>query len=58
MKNGKAAGIDNITVEMMKADIDRTVDVLHDLVSLIWEEERISKDWCKGLIVKLPKKED
>ena len=37
MKNSKAAGIDNITVEMMKADIDTTVDidVLHDLLSLI-----------------------
>ena len=33
MKNGKAAGIDNITVEMMKADIDTTVDVLNDLLS-------------------------
>ena len=37
MKNSKAAGIDNITVEMMKADIDTTIDidVLHDLLSLI-----------------------
>ena len=58
MKNGKAAGIDNITVEMMKADIDTTVNVLHDLLRLIWEEERIPEDWCKGLIVKLPKKGD
>ena len=58
MKNGKAAGIDKITVEMMKADIDTAVYVLHDLLSLIWEEERISEDWCKGLIVKLPKKGD
>ena len=55
MKNGKAAGI---TVEMMKADINTSVDVLHDLLSLIWEEERIPDDWCKGLIVKLPKKVD
>ena len=58
VKNGKAAGIENITLEMMKADIDTTVDVLHDLLSLIWEEERIPEDWCKGLIVKLPKKGD
>ena len=48
MKNGKAAGIDNITVELMKADIDTTADVLHDLLSLIWEEERIPEDWWKG----------
>ena len=58
MKNGKTAGIDNITVEMMKADIDTTVDVLHDPPSLIWEEEKIPEDWCNGLIVKLPKKGD
>ena len=58
MKNGKAAGVDNITVEMMKAGIDITVNVLHDLLSLIWEEERIPEDWCKGLIVELPKKGD
>ena len=44
MKNGKAAGIENITVEMMKADIDTTVDVLYQLLSLIWEEERIPED--------------
>ena len=45
MKDGKAAGIDNITVEMMKADIDTTDDVLHDLLSLIWEEERTPEYW-------------
>ena len=56
----KVTGIDNITVEMMKADIDTTVNVLHDLLGLIWEEERIPEDWCKGkgLIVRLPKKGD
>ena len=42
----------------MKADIDTKVDVLHQLLSLIWEKERIPEDWCKGLIVKLPKKGD
>ena len=43
---------------MMKADIDTTVDVLNDLLSLISEEQRKPEDWCKGLIVKLPKKGD
>ena len=42
----------------MKADTDTTVDVLHDLPSLIWEDERIPEDLCKGLIVKVPKKGD
>ena len=43
-ENGRAAGIDNITVEMMKADIDTTFDALHDIVILIWEEERIPEN--------------
>ena len=42
----------------MKADTDTTVDVLHDLPSLIWEDKRIPEDLCKGLIVKVPKKGD
>lgn len=46
-----------ITVERMKADIDTTVNVLPNLPSLIWEEERIPEDWCKGLIVQLKEPE-
>ena len=41
----------------MKAGIDIIVDVLYDLLSLIWEEKRTPEDWCKGLIVKLLKKD-
>ena len=33
MKNGEAAGIDSITVEMLKADVDTTSNVLHALES-------------------------
>ena len=60
VKNDKAAGIDNITVEMMKADIATDNSrCFYDLLSVIWEEERIPEDWCKGLIllVKCPRKE-
>lgn len=32
---GKAVGIDNFTVKMIKADIETTVDTLHDIFSLI-----------------------
>jgi len=41
MKSAEATGINNITVEMMKADINMTVDALHDIFRLIWEEKRI-----------------
>lgn len=56
MKNGKAAGIDSIHAEMMKADADLAAFVLTDLFSSIWEKGKIPDDWSKGLIVKLPKK--
>ena len=34
MKNGKAARIDSITVEMLKADVESTTDVLHELFQI------------------------
>ena len=58
MKNEKAAGIDSITVEMLKADVDETTNVLHALFQKIWDQEEIPDDWSKSLIVKLPKKGD
>ena len=58
MKSGKAPGIDNLTADLLRADIVTTVSVLDDLFHTIWEEESIPEDWCRGLIVKLPKKGD
>ncbi|KAL9976159.1 hypothetical protein ACROYT_G013418 [Oculina patagonica] len=56
MKNGKAAGMDSITAELLKADIETTACVLEDLFRTVWETEEIPEDWNCGLIVKLPKK--
>ena len=56
MKNGKAAGMDSITSELLKADIETTACVLEDLFRAVWESEEIPEDWNCGLIVKLPKK--
>ena len=56
MKSGKAPGVDNITAELLKADIETSVDKIHNLVREIWREERSPEDWNRGLIVKLPKK--
>ncbi|KAL9971498.1 hypothetical protein ACROYT_G017669 [Oculina patagonica] len=58
MKSGKAPGIDNITADLLRADNDTAISVLHDLFSTIWKEESVPEDWCRGLIVKLPKKGD
>ena len=48
MSAGKAPGIDSITVELLKADITTTVDVLHDLFCDIWVSETVPADWRKG----------
>lgn len=56
LKNGKAAGIDSIHAEMLKADTNTATKVFTDLFNDIWESNTIPEDWQKGLIVKLPKK--
>ena len=56
IRSGKAAGVDSIHAEMLKADPVTATLVLVDLFKTIWESDTIPSDWAKGLIVKLPKK--
>jgi len=56
MKNGKAGGVNGITTELMKADLETTVAVLYELLLKISESERVPNDWRCGLIIRLPKK--
>ena len=58
LKNGKAAGVDNIPAEALKEGGAEIVDSLHELLNLVWKEEEIPTDWTKGLLVKLPKSGD
>ena len=58
IKSGKAAGPDRIPPEALKADIQTSTDMLHPLLSKIWEQERVPEDWKRGLLVKLSKKGD
>ncbi|VDP52027.1 unnamed protein product [Schistosoma curassoni] len=46
IKNGKAAGPDNIPAEALKTYV------------AIWDEEQVPTDWKEGLLVKIPKKGD
>ena len=57
LKNGKAAGPDNIPAEAIKADTETAV-ILHSLFSKIWEKEEVPAQWKEGLVIKLPKKGD
>ena len=58
LKNGKAAGFDEVSPDVLKADPATTADVLQSLLKRIWELENMPEDWRKGLIIKLPKKGD
>ena len=56
LKNGKAAGLDNIYPEVLKVDPEMTAEMLYPLLEKIWNEEKIPEYWEDGLIIKLPKK--
>ena len=58
IKNGKAAGVDNIPPEALKIGGEVTVDALHSLLLKIWNIEAIPSEWNRGLLAKLPKKGD
>ena len=58
IKNGKAAGIDEIPAEILKADVDMTAKILLPLFRDVWNEESPPEDWLQGIIVKIPKKGD
>ena len=58
LKNGKAAGFDEVSPDVLKADPATTADILERLLRRIWELENLPEDWRKGLIIKLPKKRD
>jgi hypothetical protein len=57
MKNNKAAGIDNIPAELLKADITATANALHGLLQDIWRSNTMPSEWENGLIIKLQKRE-
>ena len=58
MKSGKAAGMDGVTTEMLKAEETETPRLLTEIFRNIWESEETPKTWKTGLIVKLPQKGD
>jgi len=58
LKSGKAAGNDQVTAEMIKAEEELTPKVLHTIFEHIWDTEQLPNEWSVGLIVKLPKKGD
>ena len=56
LKNNKAAGVDNIPAELLKADIEATSTVIHGLFQDIWRSNVVPKEWKSGLIIKTTQK--
>ena len=56
MRNHKAPGEDLITAELIKYGGSRLHTQIHDLISKIWEEEKMPTEWETALIIPLHKK--
>jgi Reverse transcriptase (RNA-dependent DNA polymerase) len=55
LKNGRAAGLDGISPELLKAAIEPMSQGLHALFLKIWKKGKVPTDWKDGLIVPLYK---
>ena len=58
MKNNKAAGIDTVTAEVLKAGGQPMIKMLHKLYKKICDEEQTPEDWAKMLLTPVHKKGD
>ena len=58
MKKGKAPGIDNITVELIKNGGSDLLERIFDLLMQIWDQERMPEEWEIGVICPIFKKGD
>jgi len=56
LKDKKAAGVDGIPAELLKANTELTRSLLFPFFQKIWEEEMYPREWKEGIIVKSPKK--
>ena len=58
LKTDKAPGPDEIPAEAIKADMETSTEMLHDLIGKIWDTDEIPIGWKEGYLVKIPKKGD
>ena len=50
LKNKKAAGLDKITAEFLKASPERILKILLQLLNTIFTTKTVPRDWCVGII--------
>ena len=58
LKNGKAAGNDNITAELLKNGGEAVVDWVTELVQEVWRTRQVPQEWKNATLVPLFKKKD
>ena len=56
LKNGKAAGVDNIPAELIKNGGTTVIDILTTICNKIWKTGEWPTPWTQSLIITLPKK--
>ena len=55
LKNGKAAGKDEVTGEMIKDGVNRVVDCIWRLCNMAFESGIVANDWRSAMIIPLYK---
>ena len=55
MKNNRASGVSEVSIDMVKAR-EECLSWMTELLKSVWEEENILEDWSKSLIVPIFKK--
>ena len=55
MKKGKAAGCSGLPVDLMKHLGESGVDMMHEILKRVWEEEQMPEEWKKSEIVPIYK---
>ena len=55
LKNGKAAGVDGISAEMLKYGGESIIEWMHRICQLAWEQERVPGDWTEAVIIPIYK---
>jgi hypothetical protein len=58
LKHNKASGEDGIPAELLQTGGESLMELLHKLIVLIWQQEKLPREWSTGIISVLHKKGD
>ncbi|XP_073814313.1 uncharacterized protein [Musca autumnalis] len=58
LKRNKSPGEDGLPAELLQVDPTASASIIHPFLLEMWHRERLSIEWTRGAIIKLPKKGD